>query len=102
MRLLPSYDLHGPAFDPYRYWRGPAWFNVNWLLERGLRRCGETERADALRTDVLAAAASSRFAEYLDPYTGAGRGARDFSWTAALALDLLHRPEFTSESEEGT
>lgn len=97
VRLLPSYDLRGPAFDPYRYWRGPAWFNVNWLLERGLRRCGETERADALRADVLGAAASSRFAEYVDPYTGAGRGTRDFSWTAALALDLLKGPDSGQE-----
>lgn len=99
VRLVPSYDLRGPAFDPYRYWRGPAWFNVNWLLERGLRRCGEQERADSLRADVLAAAASSRFAEYLDPYTGGGRGTSDFSWTAALALDLLHPPENGSERE---
>nr|WP_246531354.1 hypothetical protein [Streptomyces bathyalis] len=99
VRLLPSYDLSGPAFDPYRYWRGPAWFNVNWLLERGLRRCGESELADTLRADVLGAAAASRFAEYVDPYTGAGRGARDFSWTAALALDLLKAPDSGQESE---
>nr|WP_245694585.1 hypothetical protein [Streptomyces abyssalis] len=98
VRLLPSYDLRGPAFDPSRYWRGPAWFNVNWLLERGLRRCGETERADTLRADVLGAAAASRFAEYLDPYTGAARGTRDFSWTAALALDLLKEPDSGHES----
>ncbi|WP_254666059.1 hypothetical protein [Streptomyces sp. WMMB 322] len=101
VRLLPSYDLCGPAFDPYRYWRGPAWFNVNWLLERGLRDRGETELADALRADVLGAAAESRFAEYLDPYTGAGRGARDFSWTAALALDLLKAPDSGQVSEPG-
>jgi hypothetical protein len=100
VRLLPSYDLRGPAFDPYRYWRGPAWFNVNWLLEHGLRRCGETERADLLRADVLGAAAASRFAEYLDPYTGEGRGARDFSWTAALALDLLKGPDSGHECEQ--
>ncbi|MFE9330219.1 hypothetical protein [Streptomyces sp. NPDC006925] len=89
VRLLPSYDLRGASFDRNRYWRGPAWFNVNWLLERGLREHGEHARADVLRAEVLHAAAASGFAEYLDPYTGQGHGARDFSWTAALALDLL-------------
>ncbi|MFI7312212.1 MGH1-like glycoside hydrolase domain-containing protein [Streptomyces hygroscopicus] len=87
-RLVPSYDLLGPAFDLARYWRGPAWFNVNWLLERGLRLHGEPELADALRTAVLETAVTSGFAEYVDPYTGEARGTRDFSWTAALALDL--------------
>ncbi|MEU5839316.1 hypothetical protein ABZ820_37440 [Streptomyces diacarni] len=91
VRLLPSYDLRGAAFDPHRYWRGPAWFNVNWLLERGLRLHGAGQRADALAEEILRAAADSHFAEYLDPHTGAGRGARDFGWTAALALDLLAR-----------
>jgi hypothetical protein len=88
-RLVPSYDLAGHAFDPHRYWRGPAWFNVNWMLERGLRRHGHAERADALRASALRVAAGSGFAEYVDPYTGHARGTRDFGWTAALALDWL-------------
>ncbi|WP_052863095.1 MGH1-like glycoside hydrolase domain-containing protein [Streptomyces niger] len=92
VRLLPSYDLRGPAFDRHRYWRGPAWSNVNWLMERALRRHGERAAADALRTAILDAAAASGFAEYVDPYTAEGRGTRDFSWTAALALDLLAAP----------
>jgi hypothetical protein len=29
------------------------------------------------------------FREYFDPRTGAGRGVSDFSWSAALTLDLL-------------
>ncbi len=90
-RLVPSYDLLGEAFDPHRYWRGPAWFNTNWLLERGLRTHGERRRADALRQAVLDIAHSSDFAEYVDPYTGEACGATGFSWTAALSLDLLHR-----------
>ncbi|KUN91657.1 MGH1-like glycoside hydrolase domain-containing protein [Streptomyces caeruleatus] len=89
-RLVPSYDLLGEAFDPHRYWRGPAWFNTNWLLERGLRTHGEHRRADALRQAALDIAHSSDFAEYVDPYTGEACGATCFSWTAALSLDLLH------------
>ncbi|MBZ9643804.1 hypothetical protein K8369_31415, partial [Streptomyces sp. PSKA30] len=69
--------------------RGPAWFNTSWLLERGLRVHGETERADALREAMLDTADASGFAEYVDPYTGAACGATGFSWTAALTLDLL-------------
>ncbi|MEO3765966.1 trehalase family glycosidase [Streptomyces sp. B8F3] len=86
--LVASYDLKGRAFDRTRYWRGPAWFNTAWLLERGLRGHGAAATADALRQAVLSGAAASGFAEYVDPLTGAGRGARGFSWTAALALDL--------------
>ncbi|MBO1336902.1 hypothetical protein J3486_37430 [Streptomyces sp. VRA16 Mangrove soil] len=89
VRLAPSYDLLGPAFDPHRYWRGPAWFNTNWLLEYGLRLHGELGGAARLRAAMLDTAGASDFAEYVDPYTGAGCGARGFGWTAALTLDLL-------------
>ncbi|GAA3304579.1 hypothetical protein GCM10020295_56060 [Streptomyces cinereospinus] len=88
-RLVPSYDLLGEAFDPHRYWRGPAWFNTGWLLERGLRTHGASARADALRDAMIEAADASGFAEYVDPHTGEARGATGFSWTAALTLDLL-------------
>ncbi|MGW1888996.1 MGH1-like glycoside hydrolase domain-containing protein [Streptomyces sp. NPDC002004] len=91
-RLVPSYDLTGRAFDPHRYWRGPAWFNINWLLERGLRLHGERALAGTLRAAMLTTAASSDFAEYVHPYTGEGCGARGFGWTAALVLDLLDDP----------
>ncbi|MFJ5267405.1 MGH1-like glycoside hydrolase domain-containing protein [Streptomyces sp. NPDC088358] len=91
-RLVPSYDLTGHAFDPRRYWRGPAWFNTNWLLVRGLRLHGEHGRAEELRSALLETADASGFAEYVDPYTGEACGALGFSWTAALTLDLLHEP----------
>jgi hypothetical protein len=90
--MVPSYDLTGAAFDANRYWRGPSWFNTAWLVHRGLQAAGTpvTRRlADDLRAGVLRDAWRSGFAEYVNPHTGAGRGIKDFSWTAALALDLL-------------
>ncbi|MFD6418934.1 hypothetical protein [Streptomyces sp. NPDC060194] len=89
--LVPSYDLLGPEFDGSRYWRGPSWFNTAWLVERGLARYGERAAAAGLRAGMLDLAGRTRFAEYVDPHTGDGRGIREFSWTAALTLDLLAR-----------
>ncbi|UUU21993.1 MGH1-like glycoside hydrolase domain-containing protein [Streptomyces sp. DSM 40750] len=100
-RLVPSYDLTGEAFDPHRYWRGPAWFNTNWMLERGLRLHGEVGRADALRAALLETAEASGFAEYVDPYTGEACGALGFSWTAALTLDLLHQDDHGHDHGHG-
>ncbi|MEV1026487.1 trehalase family glycosidase [Streptomyces sp. NPDC050264] len=91
--LVPSYDLAGPVFDPTRYWRGPAWFNTAWLVERGLRTHGRHTHADRIRSALLRTAGATQFAEYVDPTTGEGRGARAFSWTAALTLDLLTTQE---------
>ncbi|MFI9564121.1 MGH1-like glycoside hydrolase domain-containing protein [Streptomyces rishiriensis] len=100
-RLAPSYDLLGEAFDPHRYWRGPAWFNTSWLLERGLRLHGRRPEAEALRRAVLDIAGGSDFAEYVDPYTGEACGATGFSWTAALTLDLIHQDMSGSGTEGG-
>ncbi len=66
-RLVPSYDPLGEAFDPHRYWRGPAWFNTSWLLERGCARTARGERADALREAVLDLADATGFAEARRP-----------------------------------
>jgi glycogen debranching enzyme len=86
---VPSYDLTAADFDAAKYWRGPSWFNVGWLVHRGLLAQGEHTRARRLRSDLLDSAWRSDFAEYTDPLAGAGHGARAFSWTAALTVDLL-------------
>ena len=38
-----------PGFQPTRYWRGPVWPILNWVLQRGLERYGYRERAEQVR-----------------------------------------------------
>ena len=86
---VPSVPTDGPQFDADRYWKGPTWVNTNWAIIVGLREYGENELAGELRRRTLELVAQSGFSEYFSPLTGEGYGADDFSWTAALALDLL-------------
>jgi hypothetical protein len=86
---LPSYDRTGHAFNPSRYWRGPIWFLTNWLVWRGLLAQDQQRLAGTLRTGTLDLARRYGFYEYYDADTGAGSGAPDVSFTAAITLDLL-------------
>ncbi|HEX2130090.1 MAG TPA: trehalase family glycosidase [Actinophytocola sp.] len=89
VRGVPSYDLTAADLDRHQYWRGPTWMNTNWLVWCALRRLGETGLADRLAADMLGLVAGAGFREYFDPVTGEGLGADDFSWSAALTLDVL-------------
>jgi glycogen debranching enzyme len=81
-----------PAWEPRRYWRGPVWIIYNWLILQGLRRYGYAGLAQALRDDTLSLIERAGFREYYDPRDGSGCGSTDFSWSAALALELLAEP----------
>ncbi|CAN5576087.1 trehalase family glycosidase [soil metagenome] len=85
---LPSAAKNSPLFEPRRYWRGPVWINVNWLVIQGLRRYGYSDLAATVRAQSLALMERG-FAEYYDPRDGSPCGAAGFSWSAALAMDLL-------------
>ncbi|HEV7184939.1 MAG TPA: hypothetical protein VGN33_10630 [Leifsonia sp.] len=89
--MVPSHDLTAATFDPSRYWRGPSWFNTAWLIAEALYERGHTAEAEELSRNMDDGALSNNFPEYLDPYTTAPRGTTQFSWTAALALDLSYR-----------
>jgi alkylhydroperoxidase family enzyme len=86
---VPSYDLTAPDFDGHRYWRGPTWINTSWLLWRGLERAGERALRDHLARSMIDLVDAAGYREYFDPASGAGRGTHDFTWSAALALDVL-------------
>ena len=89
--MVPSYDLTAADFDGARYWRGPAWFNMTWLVAQGLRSHGRADEANELADAMIEAAVRNDFPEYINPMTGQAHGTRQFSWTAALALDLCDR-----------
>ena len=86
---VPSVPTDARRFDASRYWKGPTWVNTNWLVVQGLRASGAAEIADALRDRTLDMVHDAGMFEYFSPLTGDGIGAADFSWTAALVLDLL-------------
>jgi glycogen debranching enzyme len=85
---LPTVPRSSPDFEAKRYWRGPVWAIMNWLLILGLRRNAQLDLAERLRLGTLAAIERAGFAEHFDPLTGEGGGGGSFSWTAAAYLVL--------------
>ena len=87
--LVPSTDPASPLFEPRRYWRGPVWLIVNWMIADGLAAHGRADLADRLREDALELVRRHGFFEYFDPINGEGLGGANFTWTAATTLFWL-------------
>ncbi len=81
-----SWDPDAPLFESQRYWCGPLWCQMNYMIAQGLREQGEAEFAEKMRQDLRKVIELSGFYECFDPISGAGCIGRDFSWTAALWL----------------
>jgi hypothetical protein len=86
--LVPSTAPDDARFDPLRYWRGPVWAAVNWMLAEGLEASGAAAMATDLRDATRDMIAAGGFNEYFDPRDGNGIGGANFSWTAAIYLLL--------------
>lgn len=87
--FFPCVSKDSPKFEPLRYWRGPIWMSANWLVLLGLRKYGYNDLADKIKEDCLLLVEKSGFVEYFDPRDGSPKGAGGFSWTAAIAVDLI-------------
>jgi hypothetical protein len=100
-RIAATIDAHGcryrvashppadPRFQSKRYWRGPVWLVVNYMIADGLARAGQGAAADAITRASLDLIRTSGFAEYYDPHTGEPLGGGRFTWTAAMVLEFL-------------
>ncbi len=86
---VPSAPLNSEWFHPLSYWQGPSWVNTNWLIIDGLNRYGFHDHAAALTETTLEMVERSGCYEYFSPLDGEPAGSPNFSWTAALTIDLL-------------
>lgn len=87
--LVPSHDLNDVKFDQLRYWRGPAWLIVNYMIADGMNNAGQNEMVSRIRNDSLQLIEHSGFAEYYGPLDGTACGGDQFSWTAAMVMEFL-------------
>jgi len=93
--LCASFDPTHGKFNPRKYWRGPVWINMNWMLHQGFLRYGFTGTAERIKNDSVALIENFGFYEYFDsrqenPDTKSnGYGGNNFSWSAALLIDFL-------------
>ncbi|QKV20078.1 MGH1-like glycoside hydrolase domain-containing protein [Oricola thermophila] len=87
--VFPSWDPRHEGFEQRRYWRGPVWSVMNWMMAAGFERHGLADLAMRVRRDTLAMVRQSGFFEYFDPLTGEGLGGPNFTWTAAIHLALV-------------
>lgn len=93
--LCASFDPTSELFNSKKYWRGPIWINLNWMIYKGLMRYGYPELAAQIREDSLFFMQKYGFYEYFEPSKEAnetlteGYGGNHFSWSAALTIDFL-------------
>ncbi|CAM1345501.1 Trehalase [Tenacibaculum amylolyticum] len=93
--LCASFDPTSERYKPKQYWRGPVWINLNWLLYHGLKKYGYDRIAERVKNDSIELIQKNGFYEYFDARkemhqnNTAGYGGNNFSWSAALLIDLL-------------
>lgn len=91
--MVPSLEKGSREYDHMRYWRGPIWLVVSYMVAQGLADTGHADWAERIRQDSAELIAKSGFYESFSPETGAGTGGDDFSWTAAMWLTWCGQSE---------
>ncbi len=84
----PSTAPDSLAFEPGRYWRGPVWPCMNWMLAEGFVAAGDRATGKLLAEVMARLVDAGGFHVYFDPRDGSGLGGENFSWTAAVCLLL--------------
>jgi len=64
--LCASFDPTSDRFDPRRYWRGPVWININWMLYQGFNKYGFKDIAERIKNDSIELVEIDGFHENFD------------------------------------
>ena len=75
------------SFEEKRYWRGPVWINCNWFIYKGLKN-KDGKYSKKIKQSTIKLVEKKGFHEYYSCKNGKPMGANNFSWSAALYLDL--------------
>lgn len=94
--LCPSFDVESEFFDSKRYWRGPIWPQMNWLIAKGLDSFNYNKTAELVKNDLIELVSAHGFYEYFEAQKSvaksiqSGYGGNQFSWTASCILNLIN------------
>ena len=86
---FPCVAYDDPSYQPEKWWRGPTWMAVAYLMLEVLRKYGyAAEARDAASRLYRVMIADGNLRELFNSATGEGLGAHQQGWTAAICLRL--------------
>jgi len=74
-----------PLFLADIYWRGPSWPNLEYMFVLAADHWSRDDVAGSVAAAAAAGVLTAGFAEYWNPLTGLGHGARPQTWSAVVA-----------------
>lgn len=87
-------------YSEFGYWQGPSWVNTNWLIADGLQRYGYVDEAQKILDSTITMITKSGPYEYFSAKTGRPAGAKNFSWSAALAIEIITQSKSHKKTKE--
>ena len=90
---FPVVAYSDPNYSPDRWWRGPVWMNIAWVMTEVLRMYGfEKERKEAISRLTGTILRGDQPNELYSSADGKPRGCTGYCWTSAVFIDWAREP----------